>query len=262
MSALELEGYLTGVLVTPSLIPPSRWMAGLWGNEKPVFADAEQIQSVLGAVTGLYNALSQRMEPSLRRLEVERSCDYRPAFQPDAGKPSRDAVTTWVRGIWRAMSLARSTGRWCSTTNAPRFWCSRWSGSSSLSRTRCSNPRRTSTNGSTRAPPTSPDRSCCCAKSRNSVRARPCARLRRGRSKLVATSRALAGPGKSSSAAAACSDPPTPDQRVGDTPLTDRPQEQTQDEVGIITQTRQAALGPQWPDTRARAEEPSGRSAA
>jgi len=106
MSALELEGYLTGVLVAPSLIPPSRWMAGLWGDDEPVFDDAAQIQSVLGAVGGLYNALSLRIEQSLRRLEAEKVCDWRPAFQPEVGKPSQDAVITWVRGFWKAMSLA------------------------------------------------------------------------------------------------------------------------------------------------------------
>jgi uncharacterized protein len=105
MSALELDGYLTGVVVAPSLIPPSQWMAGLWGGEEPVFDDAEQIQSMLGTVIGLHNALSERIEQSLRHLEAEKVCDYRPAFQPETGKPSRDAVVTWVRGFWKAMSL-------------------------------------------------------------------------------------------------------------------------------------------------------------
>ncbi len=106
MSALELDGYLTGVIVTPSLIPPSRWMAGLWDNDAPVFDDGTQGQSVLGAVGALYNAISVRIEQNLRRLEAETACDYQPAFQPAEGKPSRDAVITWVRGFWRAMSLA------------------------------------------------------------------------------------------------------------------------------------------------------------
>ncbi len=106
MSALELDGYLTGVVVTPSLIPPSRWMAGLWGDNAPVFDDGTQVQSVLATVGGLYNALSVRIEQSLHHLEAEKVCDYRPAFQLPEGKPSRDAVITWVRGFWKAMSLA------------------------------------------------------------------------------------------------------------------------------------------------------------
>ena len=55
------------------------------------------------ACTAVLNA---RIQQSLRRLEAEKVCDYRPAFQPDVGPPPRDAVTTWVRGFWKAMSLA------------------------------------------------------------------------------------------------------------------------------------------------------------
>jgi uncharacterized protein len=43
MSALELDGYLTGVIVAPSPIRPSRWMAGLWEDDEPVFDDTTQM---------------------------------------------------------------------------------------------------------------------------------------------------------------------------------------------------------------------------
>jgi len=109
MSILELEGYLTGVIVAPSLIRPGLWMAGLWPDEEPVFDDALQMQSVLAAVGMMLNTLSANIEQSLRRLEAERICDYRPAFccTPDAGPP-HDKVAAWVRGFWRAMQLAPS----------------------------------------------------------------------------------------------------------------------------------------------------------
>lgn len=106
MSLLELDGYLTGVIVAPSLIRPSRWMAGLWIDKEPVFDDAVQAQLVLSAVGVMFNALSTRIEQSLRRLETERVCDYRPAFQTDDGKPSHDIVRRWANGFWRAMELA------------------------------------------------------------------------------------------------------------------------------------------------------------
>lgn len=105
MSALELDGYLTGVVVSPSPIPPGRWMAGLWGDEEPAFDDAERLGSALAAVAALSDALRAGIERSLRRLEAERVCDYRPAFLPEAGKPSRDAVEAWVGGFWKAMAL-------------------------------------------------------------------------------------------------------------------------------------------------------------
>jgi uncharacterized protein len=105
MSLLELDGYLTGVIVAPSLIRPSRWMAGLWIDAEPVFDDPAQIQLVLSAVGVMFNAISTRIEQSLRRLETERVCDYRPAFKTDDGKPSHDIVGRWANGFWRAMQL-------------------------------------------------------------------------------------------------------------------------------------------------------------
>lgn len=106
MSFLELEGYLTGVIVAPSVIKPSRWTAGLWIDEQPVFDDAMQAQLVLSAVGVMFNSLSARIDQSLRRLEADRVCDYRPAFQTSNGKPPRMAIGKWVSGFWRAMSLA------------------------------------------------------------------------------------------------------------------------------------------------------------
>jgi uncharacterized protein len=106
MSLLELDGYLTGVIVAPSPIRPGLWMAGLWADDEPIFDDAAQIQSVLGAVGTLFNALGDRIDRSLRRLEAERVCDYRPAFQTGEGKPPHDAIRQWVGGFWRAMALA------------------------------------------------------------------------------------------------------------------------------------------------------------
>ncbi len=105
MSLLELDGYLTGVIVAPSMILPRRWMAGLWADGEPIFDDPTQIQAVLSAVGIMFNRLSARIDRSLRRLEAERVCDYRPAFQPTADKPSHDAIKTWVGGFWRAMAL-------------------------------------------------------------------------------------------------------------------------------------------------------------
>jgi uncharacterized protein len=110
MSALELDGYLTGIAVTPQAAPiqPGTWMAQLWDDE-PIFADAAQIKAVLGAVTKHYNALLRDIDRSLKRLEADRIVDYRPLFQSGDEKPAHEAVRTWVRGFWKAMQLAPET---------------------------------------------------------------------------------------------------------------------------------------------------------
>jgi uncharacterized protein len=111
MSPLELDGYLTGIVVTPQTAPirPSAWMARLWGDEAPVFEDAAQIKAVLGAVMIRYNTLLRDIDRSLKRLEADRIVDYRPLFLSDSQKPAHDAVRRWVRGFWTAMTLAPET---------------------------------------------------------------------------------------------------------------------------------------------------------
>ena len=111
MPALELDGYLTGVIVTPQAVPvrPSAWICRLWGDDDPIFADEAQINAALGAVALRYNALIRDIDRSLERLEAERIVEYRPLFVAGDQKPSHDAVRAWARGFWRAMALAPAT---------------------------------------------------------------------------------------------------------------------------------------------------------
>jgi uncharacterized protein len=111
MSPLELDGYLTGIVVTPQAVPilPSTWIARLWGDDEPIFEDEAQINTVLGAVMIHYNTLLRDIDRSLERLEADRMVDYRPLFLSADQKPAHDAVRTWVRGFWTAMQLAPET---------------------------------------------------------------------------------------------------------------------------------------------------------
>lgn len=111
MSPLELDGYLTGIVVTPQAAPilPSAWMARLWGDDGPIFEDEAQINTVLGAVMIHYNTLIRDIDRSLKRLEADRIVDYRPLFMSGDQKPTHDTVRTWVRGFWKATTLAPET---------------------------------------------------------------------------------------------------------------------------------------------------------
>jgi uncharacterized protein len=108
MSALELDGYLTGVIVAPCPIRPGRWLAGLWDADQPLSPDEPQMHSAIAAIWAMYDALSARIDRSLRRLQADKVCDYRPAFQPSEGKPTHDVVRTWTSGFWKAMALVPS----------------------------------------------------------------------------------------------------------------------------------------------------------
>jgi hypothetical protein len=47
MSSLELDGYLTGVIVTPKAAPvrPSAWICRRCGDDEPIFEDDAQIDA-------------------------------------------------------------------------------------------------------------------------------------------------------------------------------------------------------------------------
>jgi uncharacterized protein len=106
MSPIELDGYLTGIVVAPELILPSRWITALWGESEPIFNAADQLQTVIGAVMDRYNALIAAMDDALGKLETEQPHAYRPLFLSSGDKPKHETVRVWVRGFWKAMSLA------------------------------------------------------------------------------------------------------------------------------------------------------------
>jgi uncharacterized protein len=110
-SPLELDGYLTGVIVTPQTTPIRlhKWIAGLWGEDEPIFDDTTVMKAVLDAVIERYNAITAEIDRSLDRLEAEKICDYRPLFLPSDGTPSHDSVRVWARGFWKAIALAPDT---------------------------------------------------------------------------------------------------------------------------------------------------------
>jgi uncharacterized protein len=111
ISPLELDGYLTGVIVTPQPTPisPSAWLMRLWDEDPPIFDEAAQIKTVLGALIRRYNALTTKIDRSVTRLEVDGTVDYQPAFLAGDEKPTHNSVRAWVRGFWTAMTLAPET---------------------------------------------------------------------------------------------------------------------------------------------------------
>jgi uncharacterized protein len=97
MRPLQLDGYLTGLIVAPDLIPPSLWIDGLWGEDEPVFDTTEQLQTALGSVMAHYNAIIEHIN--------KLGPNYRPMFIDEQGNADLDQAHVWVRGFWQAMAL-------------------------------------------------------------------------------------------------------------------------------------------------------------
>lgn len=119
MSPMELDGYLTGVVVSPDLLLPSRWLDRIWGENEPTFDGLDQMQTVIAAVMDHYNAIIAALDAGFKQIEAKRPADYRPLYLAASDKPNHDVVRTWVRGFGKAM--AHAPARWSSIAEDERL---------------------------------------------------------------------------------------------------------------------------------------------
>jgi uncharacterized protein len=96
MTLCELDGYITGILACPEMIPPSEWLPEVWGETGEAhFADQRAAEETIGAVMMHYNSVAEAMA---RSLLIE------PIYEVD---PNSDETLwePWVDGFTRAMEL-------------------------------------------------------------------------------------------------------------------------------------------------------------
>lgn len=96
MTLSELDGYVTGLLTCPELIPPSEWLPQVWGETGEAhFATPNAADETIGAVMAHYNSLAEAMT---------RSPWIEPIYEID---PNSDELLwePWVDGFIRAMDL-------------------------------------------------------------------------------------------------------------------------------------------------------------
>jgi uncharacterized protein len=94
----ELDGFLTALVSSPKVIPPSRWLPALWGAEEPIWESADQLQEILGLIIRHQNSIAatllqdpQAFEPMFSESEVE-------------GK-THLVVDEWCYGYMRVVAL-------------------------------------------------------------------------------------------------------------------------------------------------------------
>lgn len=97
----ELDGFLTGVVVCPERIPPSRWVPRIWSEtgehaDAPVFESDAQIRQIMGEIIARYNEVSDSLMPGGL---------YEPFFDYDENE-KREVWETWAAGFGRALKIA------------------------------------------------------------------------------------------------------------------------------------------------------------
>ena len=96
MTLSELDGYVTGALACPDMIPPSEWLPLVWGETGEAdFPDQKSAEETIGAVMAHYNSVAEAMT---RALLVE------PIYEVDPNSDEK-MWEPWVDGFTRAMGL-------------------------------------------------------------------------------------------------------------------------------------------------------------
>ena len=99
MQLSDLDGFLTGIAVSPDMILPSEWLSAVWGGGDPEFASAEEAQQVLGTLMLRYNYILMTLE--------QNPDSYQPLLwgAPDG----RMLAVDWAEGFLDAIKLRRSS---------------------------------------------------------------------------------------------------------------------------------------------------------
>ncbi len=97
MMLSDLDGFLTGIVVGPELIPPSEWLPVIWGGDEPEFESVEQMQTIIGTIMGRYNEIAAAVPTDPATFE--------PIFWE--GPNGTVIVTDWAAGFLDAVALRR-----------------------------------------------------------------------------------------------------------------------------------------------------------
>lgn len=100
MLLTQLDGFLTGILVSPEMISPGRWLKHTWAGEdgegEPDFEDVAGLQHFIDLIMLHYN-------------EIRASLDQPGMFEPVLETDTRNGDVLWemwIDGFVRAMELA------------------------------------------------------------------------------------------------------------------------------------------------------------
>ena len=90
---LDLDGFLTALIVGPDLILPSEWLHLLWCGDGPNFASRHEVNSILSATVARHNQILQQLEQG----------EFAPLFLLRAER--RSLAAEWAEGFRSGVGL-------------------------------------------------------------------------------------------------------------------------------------------------------------
>ena len=100
MGLSDLDGFLTGIVVGPELIPPSEWLPVIWGGEEPEFETEAEMRIVLGTIMGRYNEIAGCLDSEPENFE--------PIFME--GPEDEVIASDWASGFLMQFRYVRRRG--------------------------------------------------------------------------------------------------------------------------------------------------------
>jgi uncharacterized protein len=95
MRPAEVDGFLTGIAVSPDMILPSDWLPVIWGGSEPEFTGIEEASRVLGMVLRHFSTI---------RLMLDKSPEvYQPVFLDSSH--DQTIAEDWANGFFAAVTL-------------------------------------------------------------------------------------------------------------------------------------------------------------
>jgi uncharacterized protein len=95
---VELEGFLTALVIGPNAVSPIVWLPKVWGGLKPKFTDLAEMNRFVALVMGLFNDLVFCFEQAPQ--------EFQPTFYESKVKGRRIIIVdAWCRGFLKGLRL-------------------------------------------------------------------------------------------------------------------------------------------------------------
>src|SRR5665213_2879734 len=95
MGLSDLDGFLTGIVVGPELVPRSEWLPVIWGNKAPQFESEDQMKKVIDFIIGRYNEIAACFDSDPEKFE--------PIFWEEP--EGKVIASDWAAGFLGAIAL-------------------------------------------------------------------------------------------------------------------------------------------------------------
>ncbi len=95
---VELEGFLTAIVIGPNTVSPNLWLPKVWGGRAPKFKDLAEMNHFIALVMGLHNDLVLIFDQAPEQ--------FRPTFYESKVEVRRvQIVDEWCVGFLKGMRL-------------------------------------------------------------------------------------------------------------------------------------------------------------